>query len=85
MQQTQQRPVLPETKWEFTFLQLWNNKRTEKHNRGKKMLNDKELEQRNYKKKIVLRYEYDKNGGVALGHMIKNNFELFPPDSISRE
>ena len=49
------------------------------------MLNDKELEQRNYKKKLVLRYEYDKNGGVALGHMIKNNFELFPPDSISRE
>ena len=42
------------------------------------MQNDKELEQRNYKKKLVLRYEYDKNGGVALGHMIKNNFELFP-------
>ena len=42
VQQPQQRPELPETKWEFTFLQLWNNKR-KKAPQGKKytMINNK--------------------------------------------
>ena len=29
----QQKPELPETKWEFTFLQLWNEKRAKKNHK----------------------------------------------------
>ena len=46
VQQPQQRPELPETKWEFTFLQLWNNKR-EKSTTREKIQNDKQQKQWN--------------------------------------
>ena len=34
----QQKPELPETKWEFTFLQLWNEKRAKKNPQNCRMI-----------------------------------------------